>query len=45
MVQIDAAQLARSLHRLEPVSAGDITAALQQVITAGTPAPAPAAGE
>jgi GAF domain-containing protein len=34
MVQIDAAQLARSLHRLEPVSAGDITTALQQVITA-----------
>jgi GAF domain-containing protein len=34
MVQIDAAQLARSLHRLEPVGDGDITAALHQVITA-----------
>ena len=34
MVHIDPAQLARSLHRLEPVSDGDITAALQQAIAA-----------
>jgi GAF domain-containing protein len=34
MVHIDPAHLARSLQRLEPMRDGDITAALEQVITA-----------
>jgi len=34
MVRIDPAQLSRSLHRLEPVRNGDVSAALQQAITA-----------